>query len=289
MKLAFTTLACPNWTLDQAFHRAAEYGYDGIEIESMDGHRLATPRLLKENLRRIRSLSDASGCRVLSILSHVQLALEGVAERTRAFSEARVYLELMGDLGADYLRVMGNWRLENPPEEWLVETVRDGLAELAEVAAKHDVKIALETHDCFRNARVLRRILETVGSPRVSALWDTQHSFRSGQSVAEVWSNLSDWLAYVHVKDARQNVEAPPPAGYKPQVLAHDIENWEPAPMGEGEIPIKESLGALVKGGFDGFVSYEWEKQDQPHLAGPEVELPAGAARIREYLVDFSM
>ena len=287
-KLAFTTLACPDWTLEEIFERGAEYGYQGIEIESMDGHRLATPQMLKENAGRIRRLSEKSGCRALVMLSHVQLALDSITERTAALSEARAYLELQGDLGIDYLRVMGNWALENPSEEWLVETVADGLCRLAEIAEKSNVTVALETHDCFRSARALRRVLEQVNSPRVVALWDTQHTFRGGQSVAEVWSQLSEWTVHVHVKDARRTFDAPPPADTKPPVTAHDVDAWEPVPMGEGEIPIKESIRALMDAGYDGFISYEWERQDHPELPAPEVELPAGAAKIREYLEEAS-
>ena len=288
IKLAFTTLACPDWTLEEIFERGAEYGYKGIEIESMDGHRLATPQMLKDNAGRIRRLSETSGCRPLVILSHVQLAKESIAERTAALSEAQAYLELLGDLGVDYLRVMGNWALENPSEEWLVDTVADGLGRLAEVAEKSNTTVALETHDCFRNARALRRVLEQVNSPRVVALWDTQHTFRGGQSVAEVWSHLSEWVVHVHVKDARRTFDAAPPAESKPQVTAHDVDAWEAVPMGEGEIPVKESIRTLIDAGYDGFISYEWERQDHPELPAPEVELPAGAAKIREYLGEVS-
>ena len=284
MKLSFTTLACPDWTLEQAFNNGAAYGYDGVEIESMDGHRLATPQLLKENVRRIRRLSETSGCRSLSILSHIQLAREDMEEQAEALSEAQLYLELLGDLDTEYLRVMGNWTLEKPNEEWLIDTASDSLSSLADMAADLNAKIVLETHDCFRDARMLCRVLERVDSPQVFALWDTQHSFRGGQTPAEVWSNLSNWVAHVHVKDARRNIGTPPAAGSKPEVQAHDIESWEAVPIGDGEIPIRDSLRVLADGGYDGFVSYEWEKHDHPNLADPEVELPAGAAKIREYL-----
>ena len=37
MKLAFTTLACPDWTLEQAVDAAQRYGYAGIELRLLDG------------------------------------------------------------------------------------------------------------------------------------------------------------------------------------------------------------------------------------------------------------
>ena len=32
MKLAFTTLGCPNWDLDTICTRGKEYGYDGVDL-----------------------------------------------------------------------------------------------------------------------------------------------------------------------------------------------------------------------------------------------------------------
>src|SRR4051812_2286627 len=37
MKLAFTTLACPGWSLEQAVAAARQYGYEGIELRLLDG------------------------------------------------------------------------------------------------------------------------------------------------------------------------------------------------------------------------------------------------------------
>jgi sugar phosphate isomerase/epimerase len=41
MKLAFTTLACPGWSLDQAVAAARQYGYEGLELRLIDGDRCA--------------------------------------------------------------------------------------------------------------------------------------------------------------------------------------------------------------------------------------------------------
>ncbi|CAN0595181.1 unnamed protein product, partial [Laminaria digitata] len=34
MKIAFSTLACPDWTLQQAADQAAEMGYLGVDMRS---------------------------------------------------------------------------------------------------------------------------------------------------------------------------------------------------------------------------------------------------------------
>ena len=37
MKLSFSTLGCPAWSLDQIIRRAAEYGFDGIAFRGLNG------------------------------------------------------------------------------------------------------------------------------------------------------------------------------------------------------------------------------------------------------------
>jgi len=35
-KLAFTTLACPDWSVPQVIDAARRYGYDGVELRLVD-------------------------------------------------------------------------------------------------------------------------------------------------------------------------------------------------------------------------------------------------------------
>ena len=53
-KLAFTTLACPDWSLPQVIDAARRYGYDGVELRLLDGEviELTLPRGERERVRR---------------------------------------------------------------------------------------------------------------------------------------------------------------------------------------------------------------------------------------------
>ena len=37
MKYAFTTLACPAWSIEQVVEAATTLGYDGVELRLLDG------------------------------------------------------------------------------------------------------------------------------------------------------------------------------------------------------------------------------------------------------------
>ena len=54
MKLAYSTLACPDWTVEQAAEAACRYGYAAIEWRLADGEVLSpqTPFEIKQRLVR---------------------------------------------------------------------------------------------------------------------------------------------------------------------------------------------------------------------------------------------
>jgi len=52
-KLAFSTLGCPNWTIEQVGEAARRYGYDGIEVRLLDGE-LLPPDLDAAGRQRIK-------------------------------------------------------------------------------------------------------------------------------------------------------------------------------------------------------------------------------------------
>jgi sugar phosphate isomerase/epimerase len=275
MKIGYSNLACPDWTLEQAFDRGAQYGYDGIELQAI-GRSFLTPRLLVENLHRIRNISASSGCRLFAIGTAIALtgtpsyhpALfppESLIESPNVLSEMNAFIEIAGCLGAEFLRVFGNWSIANPSEECLTDIVYV-VAKLTEAAAKSNVKLALESYGCLSNTAFLRRVIDEVDSPQAVALWDILHPYLLGESVASVWGNLEGRLGYVHVQDGHRHGE-----------------KTKPVPLGEGEVPVREVLRTLAMGGFDGFVSLEWEKAIFPELAGPELALPATVAKIWQY------
>ena len=35
--IGYSTLACPDWTLEESFERGSSYGYDGLEMGMIDG------------------------------------------------------------------------------------------------------------------------------------------------------------------------------------------------------------------------------------------------------------
>jgi sugar phosphate isomerase/epimerase len=139
-------------------------------------------------------------------------------------------------------------------------------------AERLGVRIGVETHDAFSASSVVAELLALVDSPWVGAVWDSHHPHRMGERPAEVHANLAGRILLAQVKDARR---APDRA-----------DGWQLVPLGEGEVPVREILRRLLAGGYQDWISVEWEKRWHPEIADPEAALPQHLDLLRGWLRD---
>jgi fatty-acyl-CoA synthase len=166
------------------------------------------------------------------------------------------------------MRVFPGVYPESVSDEEAIGWVVDGLNQLIPTARETGVIIALETHNHFSWPRkatrgtttssLLRRVFDQVRAPEVGVQWDVANPYVEGETAAETWENVKNNIAYVHLKDMKQNQDG----------------SWQHVTTGEGVVAIPEALSWLNDAGYDGWVSFEWEKKWHPELAEPEVALP---------------
>ncbi len=263
--LAFSTLACPSWSLEQVAEAARAYGYRGIELRLIDGETIE-PDLGAEERRRVRSV--LAGLPIVAVDTSIRLA---GAEPQPTASQLRSFLQLAADWESPLIRVFGGER----PTDRSGDQVLDGMArlliEVAPDAERLGVGIALETHDTFSSAQEVARLLTRVESPAVGGLWDILHTYRVGEAPSVVTRALGERLLHVHVKDGRRPV---------------DGTDWDLVLLGEGDVPTAETLRALREQGYRGWICVEWEKKWHPEIAEPEVALPQHAAVLGRLLAE---
>jgi sugar phosphate isomerase/epimerase len=266
-KLAFSTLGCPGWSLDEVFAGARRYGYDGVELRLLDGD-IIGPDLPQGERERVRMAFAAAGLPICCLDSSIRVAT-GVDPESVA-ADLRAFLALAEELGAPMIRVFGgDWR-EGWAEEQVFEATAALLNDVAPDAERHGVAIVLETHDSLSSSRTVAEILRRVPSRSIGALWDTHHPYRMGEHPDQVIDALGDRILHFHVKDARRNDAA--------------RTGWDLVLLGEGEVPVRDSVTTLVRRGYDGWVSIEWEKKWHPQIEEPEVALPQHAKLLREWV-----
>jgi sugar phosphate isomerase/epimerase len=262
-KLAFSTLGCPGWTIEQAGEAARRYGYAGVELRLLDGEIIPADLDADGRARVKRALA---GLGVPSVGTSCRFTSPDGAERARNRADAERYLQLAADLGAETIRVFGGNLAEGDTLEVGRDRIAESLNELALAAERVDVRIALETHDAMSAGQAVADVLARVPSAWVGALWDSHHPYRMGESAEQTYRLLEGRILATHVKDARR-----------------EGDRWQLLPMGEGEVPVREMLAALHGHGWSGWVSVEWEKKWHPELAEPEVALPQHVEVLGRY------
>jgi sugar phosphate isomerase/epimerase len=268
MRLAFTTLACPGWTIEQAAEAGRAAGYEGIELRLLDGE-VVQPSLPAEQRRRVRAVCADHGLALVCLDTSVRIAQPDAAARAQQVQDGLAMLEMAAEIGAPLIRVFAG-----PPEGTATADAVAGSVEalgpLAERGAQLGVAVALETHDAFCSSETVAQVLAQVPGPGAGALWDLLHPYRIGEPTDVTLGRLAGRLLHVHVKDGR------PPAG--------GGSNWDLTLLGEGAVPTRDILAAIRAAGYDGWVAVEWEKKWHPSLAEPEIALPQHAEVLRSYL-----
>ncbi|MBE3560294.1 MAG: sugar phosphate isomerase/epimerase [Ktedonobacteraceae bacterium] len=274
MKFAFSTLACPQWSLEQIVEHARQYGYNGIELRLLDGEVL-DPVKDAGKIRHAVTYCREHGLEVCALDTSCRFNISNVQERTRQIEDARRWIELAQEVQVSVLRTFGGYSPADEPqptEQEEDERIIEALRQLAPLAEQASVRIAQETHDAFSSARRVASILQAVNSEAVTALWDSHHTYRVGESVEDVLTALDRRISHVHVKDARR-------------LAGEQGDQWRLVLLGAGEVPVREMLSALKRYGYDGYISIEWEKKWHPQIEEPEVALPQGIAWLRREAV----
>lgn len=265
MRLAFSTIACPEYTPAQAADAARRYGYDGVELYALWGERL-TPDLLAARLPEVR---DAiAGVPLVCINSWARLSSSDADERRRNEDQIARTLELAASLACPLVKTFGG---ELPPDHAphvMFDYMAQHLWRLAARGRHLGVTLVLETHDGFSRSSHIAALLERVPDARFAALWDVHHPYRMGETTAETDRAIGARVAHAHVKDAARTPDGA----------------WQLLPVGAGELPVREMLARLAARGYDGYVSLDWEKMWHPGLAAADEALPHHAAILRPYL-----
>ena len=268
MKLAFSTLACPDWTFEQCIEAAQRYGYDGIELRLLDGE-IITSTLNGQQRQRISALAAKARLSIIGLDTSLRVAQTDPNSRAEQVREGLALLDLAHDLEAPFIRVFAG----PPPDASEAAAIAGAVATLEPLVQRGrelGVAIALETHDAFSSSAVVAQILKHIQDPKLGALWDLLHPYRMGETAQETAQRLSGRLLHVHVKD-----------GQHPQEQQSE---WKLTLLGEGDVPTQEMFAILRAAGYAGWLSVEWEKKWHPELVGPEVALPQHATKLREYL-----
>jgi sugar phosphate isomerase/epimerase len=266
MKLAFSTLGCPNWKLEQILEAARENGYAGVELRFYDGSFDLLTKLAEvpdgpEGFAR--RFADA-GVEICAVGSSVVLS-----KQEDDLSEAERMIELTAQLSAPYMRVFGGHVPEGESLEACRARSAAKLARLGRYGQERGVRVLLETHDAFITGEAVAGLLAQAGDVGTGVIWDLRHPYANGEAPARTAELIGSRTYHAHIKDERKDGTM--------------------TLLGEGEVPLRELLGKLRDLGFGGYVSFEWEKAWHPEIPDPEIAIPHAARYLKGVLEELGI
>ena len=266
MRIAFSTLGCPDFDWVDIYTMAKDFQFDGIEIRGIGRNIHAvtaapfTPRRINQTIQKLSDLRLTIPC------FSSNTALKDEEDREAAVLEITEYIELAHELGTPYIRVLAD-RDAAPEGEVDDDKIAAALLQLADIARGKNVTLLVETNGVYGDTARLRKLLDSVNRPEIAALWDIHHPYRYfNESPKTTVENLGSYIRHVHAKDSV-------------------VENGRIVykMMGEGDLPVYDMLDALTAIDFDGFVSLEWVKRWMPDLTDAGIVFPHFAHFMQTY------
>ena len=276
MKLAFSSVACPGWSLATMVEKAKEYGYQGIELRGLEGqmHLPLAPQLAS-NPRKIAHLMRETGVELICLSSSAAFHMPDAKEVADNKAQVREYIELASKLECPYVRVFGSeiprlkfWILGYERREAVLARIADALRDLAEYAARNRVTLLIENSGDFTDSNAIWYLVDAVNSPGLRCLWNPLNARLRNERPTRSIPRLGRMIGLVHVSDGK--------------FVGGGFEGY--TPLGKGDVEIHRLLQLLKGIGYRGHLCVDWPKLWNPALADADKALPEAAAYLRKLL-----
>lgn len=274
IRTSFSTVACPDWTLQRVARNAADLGFDGVELRTFgyDSRSFVCDPLMTSAAKVASTFGDL-GVDVSGLATSIRLdhpVRPHVVGRTFLFDQERVtrqatrLVDYASLVGAPFVRVFGFEVPDGEKRATSVRLIANRLAAIADHARHRGVTIVLENGGSFCTAEDLREIIDMVDSPLLAACYNNAVGFAAGDDYAKAIRTLGRRLKVARLKDVGE----------------HGC-----VPLGTGESRAQAFVQGLASyGHFDGWLCYEWDRAWNDALAPAGEVLPQAIRTIYGWL-----
>ena len=253
MKLAFSTLGCPNWQWREIFAAAKDLGVDGIEIRGIEKEMYAPRVRIFDEANREATLEQLSqaGIALPQLTSGATLGMPDSPAAGR--QEILDYVDMAQALSVPYIRVMIS--PQPGPEPVDLAAARTLYRELCQYAKSRGVCLLVETNGVLADSQVMREFMADTDPEAAGVLWDIHHPYRFfNESPEFTFQNIGPYVKNTHVKDSV----------LKDGKIAYRM-------MGYGDVPVFDALKILKTASYSGFITLEWVKRWNKELQEPGI------------------
>jgi sugar phosphate isomerase/epimerase len=255
MRLAFSTVACPDWTLREVASFAEEAGYLGVELRTFGSGstQFACDPALTDPAKT-RGIFAQSGCQFASVATSISYdapvsppllghILGGTPLGVRQTAWA---VDLAARLEAPLVRVFAFQVPGRDSRASAIARIVDRLELAVAIARNTGVRLAIENGGSFTTATAISDLLDRVNSPLLGAAYCPAIAQLDGEDPVGAINVLGERLFCVKLKELREGA---------------------PCALGEGSPRTRAFVTALAESGFTGWAVYEYDRAWLPAAA----------------------
>jgi sugar phosphate isomerase/epimerase len=219
-----------------------------VGLDAIDLSVLFLESLEPDYLNQMRAEIESAGMRVAMVSSYPDFTHPDPIERLRQVELERSYIEAVGRLGGEMIRVTSGQAHPGLKEEDGIRWSLDGLKACEDAGQKAGVKLVLENHgkpgcwdytDFDQPTHIFLALAEGIKNTSIGINFDTANPIAYGDDPLPVLEQVIDQVASVHAADTDTR-----------GALNHVL-------LGTGLVPFDEIFSYLKRAGFDGWICME--------------------------------
>jgi fatty-acyl-CoA synthase len=269
---AFSTVACPKWTLEQVADRAAAYGFPAVELRSFGeaSRRFACEPMLTGNQKTLGLFRDAgvSICSVATSATFDHIVDPPVIGNVFGDVEAGVRLtkqaiDLAAAVECPLVRVFPFEIRGGKSRKQAVAMIAERVLRAVDHADRTGVRVMIENGGSFATAALLMDILDRAQTPLLGVCLNVAVAAAAGESPEAGMNVVGDRLMAVRIKDTRDG---------------------RPVRLGEGQAPVEQAALTLAATGQRVPLIFEYDAAWFADLPPADQVLPAACKQMFSWI-----
>ncbi|MFH0982658.1 MAG: sugar phosphate isomerase/epimerase [Planctomycetota bacterium] len=270
MKIGFTSRVCPEWDLTTIVRKAAEWGFDGVELGTLQGEtHLPAVRALTADPDAVKRLFADQGVELVCLGTRETLESYNAREVTHSREHILEVVELAGRLGCPFVRVPIGTIPRGDNRHRTLARLASMFEGLALPTARQHVTLVVENGGDYVGSQDLWFVLDHVAHPAVAACWNACTAMMQLERPTVSVPRLGTRIKLVHVCDGAFD-DRGGFGGFRVP--------------GIGNVELRRMIELLRGIIYCGYLIFDWPKAAVPELPDAELVLPKVRAQLREWV-----
>lgn len=258
----------------EMINMAKEMGFDAVEIVGL----MPGDMPLDEYAKELKATAEKANIEISCYTVGADLLAEGEVERIKK------EVDIASILGVRFMRHDATWVCpEGKTLEDVLPTIAFACREITEYAQTKGIRTMVENHGYFmQDSDRMVKLYKAVNHANFGLLCDMGNFICVDEENTSAVKNVSPYVIYVHAKDflrkTKEECAENVPTGFKPSRSGNYY--WCGTIVGEGIVNAKECIKILQEAGYDGYISVEFEGQQEALAA-----IRKGLENVKNYII----